>query len=230
MQTLRQFSHNVWIFDGETVQWYGMPYSTRMTVIVLPNQKLWIHSPSKITDSLLDDLAVLGEPAYLVSPNKIHHLYLEEWKKRFPCGRLYAPPGLVQKRRDIGFDCELTDLPEGDWEKEINQLIFQGSFMMEEVVFFHKPSATLILTDLIENFANGHFPGLRKVIARMAGIVSPDGKTPLDWRLSFFMGKRKARDAFARMLAWNPERIVIAHGECIDENAVQFLKNSFRWL
>lgn len=207
-----------------------MPYTTRMTVVELPNNKLWIHSPSKITDSLLEDLSALGDPTYLVSPNKIHHLYLNEWKERFPHGHLYAPPGLVHKRQDVCFNQELTDLPEDAWINEIDQLIFRGSTMMEEVVFFHKPSQTLILTDLIENFPDNHFHGFKNAIAKMAGIVSPDGKTPLDWRLSFLLGKRKARDSFSRMLAWNPEKIIIAHGECIDENAVQFLNKSFGWL
>lgn len=230
MQTLKQFSPKIWIYDGESVQWYGMPYTTRMTVIELPNNKLWVHSPSKISNSLLADLAALGSPHYLVSPNKLHHLYLEEWKALFPQACLYAPPGLVKKRTDIFFDHELADRPEAGWAEDIDQVIFRGSPIMEEVVFFHKPSGTLILTDLVENFPENYFSGIKSIIARMTGIVSPDGKTPLDWRLSFLMGKSKARDSFSRLLAWNPKKIIIAHGECIEQNAVQFLKKSFGWL
>lgn len=230
LRTLKPYSQNVWIYEGETVHWHGMPYSTRMTVIELPNKKLWIHSPSKITDLLLEDIAALGEPAYLVSPNKIHHLYLKEWEEIFPRALLYAPPGLVQKRRDIDFDRELVDAPEKEWAMEIDQLIFRGSPAMEEVVFFHRPSGTLILADLIENFPAGHFRGIRKAIAKMTGIVSPDGKTPLDWRLTFLFGKNKARKSVDKMLAWQPKKIIIAHGECIDENAAQFVEKSFRWM
>ena len=101
---------------------------------------------------------------------------------------------------------------------------------MEEVVFFHNKSQTLILTDLIENFHPDHFKGFRKILARMTGVVSPNGRTPLDWRVTFIFNKSKARISLQRMVDWNPKRIIISHGECIEENALEFLKKSFSWL
>jgi hypothetical protein len=101
---------------------------------------------------------------------------------------------------------------------------------MEEVVFFHNKSQTLILTDLIENFHPDHFKGFRKILARMTGVVSPNGRTPLDWRVTFIFSKSKARISLQKMVDWNPKRIIISHGECIEENALEFLKKSFSWL
>lgn len=101
---------------------------------------------------------------------------------------------------------------------------------MQEVVFFHKPSKTLILTDLIENFDENYFTGFKGLIAKLSGIVAPNGKTPIDWRMSFFFGKKQARECFDRILAWQPERIIVAHGKNIETNAVDFLKKSFKWL
>lgn len=230
MNRLTRYCENVWLYDGETVQWHGMPYTTRMTVIETPGKKLWIHSPAKITDAVLEDITALGEPTWLVSPNKIHHLYLTQWQEMFPEAYLYASPGLMKKRKDLCFHKRLLDAPELDWAAEIDQLIFRGSPLMEEVVFFHRSSGTLILADLIENFSPGHFRGIRKVVAKASGIISPNGQTPLDWRLSFCFGKRRAKASFHRMLAWQPQRIILAHGECIDADATQYLIRSFRWI
>jgi hypothetical protein len=79
-----------------------------------------------------------------VSPNKLHHLFLPEWKDRWPHARLYAAPGLGRKKKRLHFDAELGDEPESLWMTDIDQVVFRGSFAMEEVVFFHRASRTAI--------------------------------------------------------------------------------------
>jgi len=230
MKHLQQVDENIWIYNGSTVSWYGMPYTTRMTVVRLNNAKMWIHSPSKIRDGLIEEIQELGDIQYLISPNKIHHLFIQDWITLCPRAKAYSSPGLEEKRNDLLFDCALTDTAEIEWRDEVDQLIFKGSKAMEEVVFFHKKSNTLLLTDLIENFHPDHFKGFRKILAKITGIVSPNGKTPLDWRISFFFNKTKARSCLQKMINWNPKRIIISHGECIEDDALEFLKKSFGWL
>lgn len=230
MTNLQKIAQDIWIIDGEEVSWYGMPYTTRTTVVKLSNGKLWIHSPGKIGDKLLAEIDRLGAATYLISPNKIHHLFLKDWQERYPEALLYASPGLRRKRNDIEFDSDLNNYPESNWAIDLDQMIFKGSPAMEEVVFFHKSSRTLILTDLIENFHPAHFSGYRKVLAKITGIVSPDGKTPLDWRMTFMAGKKEARGCLRQIMSWQPRRIIISHGECIFDNAENFLEKSFSWL
>lgn len=230
MKHLKKISDGIWIVDGDEVSWYRMPYTTRTTIVRLGNGDLWIHSPGKIVRTLRNEVDELGVVKHLVSPNKIHHLYLSDWKEIYPDAILYSPPGLRKKRKDIIFDTDLEDFPATFWENEIEQMIFRGSSAMEEVVFFHKNSRTLILTDLIENFHPDHFSGFQKILAKITGIVSPCGKTPLDWRMSFLFGKKQARECLYTMVSWHPSTIVISHGECIFDDAEAFLQRSFSWL
>ncbi|MCV5340411.1 hypothetical protein OFC87_26040, partial [Escherichia coli] len=60
--------------------------------------------------------------------------------------------------------------------------------------------------------------------------LAPNGKMPLDWRLSFMFGKADARKHLNRLLSWNPQILVMAHGEIVTENADKFLQKSFKWL
>lgn len=120
--------------------------------------------------------------------------------------------------------------PEDVWGEEIDQTIFKGSPVMQEVVFFHHSSKTLILTDLIENFKPVSFNWWQRSLAKYTGILSPNGKTPLDWRLSFVFGKKEAKKALSIMIGWEPENIVISHGECIFGNGLEFLQRSFSWI
>src|SRR6185437_14671557 len=47
---------------------------------------------------------------------------------------------------------------------------------IEEVVFLHRASATLILADLIENFEAAKLGTAMRWIARLGGVLDPDGK------------------------------------------------------
>jgi hypothetical protein len=208
----------------------GFPYSTRMTVIQLSDGRLWIHSPERLNDELKEALKNIDEVGYLISPNKLHHLFLTEWISVYPNAKPYAAPGLIEKRPDITFSKELSGIPEKGWGTDIEQAIFQGSPAMEEMVFFHKSSKTLILTDLIENFDASVFTWWQKPIAWIGGILSPNGKTPLDWRLSFLLGKKRARVTYNKMLGWEPQNIILSHGKCIIGGGQDFLKKSFKWL
>lgn len=227
---LVQISENLWIYEGETVSFFHLPYSTRMTVIRLSDQRLWIHSPVKLSQALQDEIEQLGKVSYLIAPNKLHHLFLLEWIARYPEAESFAAPGLQEKRSDIQFTKLLNNDAEIEWCDEIEQLLFKGSPAMEEVVFFHKDSKTLILTDLIENFDPTVFNGWQRVIAKLTGIVAPKGKTPIDWRLSFVFGKKVARPSLQTMLDWQPDNIIIAHGKCIFGQGTVFLRQSFSWL
>lgn len=202
-----------------------------MTVVRLKDGNLWIHSPEKISHELKNELSKLGAVKYLISPNKLHHLFLSEWIEEYPEAIKYSAPGLSRKRKDIKFDAELTESAENEWRTEIDQTIFSGSPAMEEVIFHHRLSKTIILTDLIENFNPNTLNWWQKRLARFAGILHPDGKMPIDWRLSFIFGNISvAKQSLNTILSWEAENIILSHGECIFGNGSQFVKNSFTWL
>ena len=64
---------------------------------------------------------------------------------------------------------------------------------------------------------------------KLAGIADPDGKTPADWRATF-TDKAAARACLAQMLAWQPEKIIPAHGRCYGRDVGAELERAFRWL
>jgi hypothetical protein len=81
---------------------------------------------------------------------------------------------------------------------------------MEEVIFFHRKTRTLILADLIENFEPEKIGGACRWLVRFAGAADPDGTAPIDLRLTFWGRKDVAWASFERMLAWEPEKVVRA--------------------
>jgi hypothetical protein len=226
---LQALGDDIWLVEGPTVRFLGFPYPTRMAVIRLPNGDLWIWSPIALTPELERAVNQYGLVRYLVAPNKLHHLYLGDWKRTWPRAKLYAPPGLAKRRRDLDFDHQLMDTANPEWGDEIDQVIFRGSFAMDEVVFFHRASSTVIFTDLIQKFDPATLSGWRRVLMTLDGMVGPEGSTPREWRLSFW-NRRAARRAAATVMAWEPRRLVFAHGRCVLEGGTEAVRVSLRWL
>ena len=228
MTRLLPFAPGLWVADGAPVSFHGFAYPVRMAVVRLGNGDLFIWSPIALDDGLKREIEALGRPAHLVAPNKLHHLFLGRWKAAWPEALLWAPPGLARKRPDLHFDASLTDTP-APWAAEIDQVLFNGSFALTEMVFFHRASRTALFADLIQNFPPGWFTGWKAWVARWGRIVAPNPSAPRDWQLSF-LNRAAARQALARIKTWNAERVVIAHGAMAHSGGAAFIAHAFRWL
>ncbi|MGF1725679.1 DUF4336 domain-containing protein [Photobacterium nomapromontoriensis] len=225
-----EVGHNLWVFDGTSVTFLTLPFSTRMTVIKLSDSTLWVHSPIELTDKLKSQVNSLGEVKYVIAPNHLHHLFLKAWQDAYPEAKTYGTSEVIKKRDDLRFDGTLASGSEYPWMSDISQFLFTGSPLMEECVFFHHESRSLIVTDLIENFPPSDFTRTQRLLAKFTGILSPNGKTPIDWRMSFMFHKREAREHYSQMVEWQPTRIIMAHGEIVNADALTFLRKSFGWL
>jgi len=156
---LEEFGPSLYSADGSIVSFFGFPYPTRMAVARLSDGSVWVWSPVALTDELADEVQTIGPVRYIVSPNKLHHLFLYEWTDRWPEARLYAPPGLARKKPELPFYAELSDEPSPSWAADIDQVVFRGSLAMEEVAFFHRASRTAIIGDLIQRHSETTISG-----------------------------------------------------------------------
>jgi len=225
---LREFGPGLWISEGPTVSFHGFRYPTRMAVIRLSSGELFVWSPVALSKALKKEVDALGPVQFVVSPNRLHHLYLGEWKSAYPSARLYASPGLRAKRKDLSFDGDLNDLPEPEWAADIDQVPVHGS-VLTEVEFFHRASRTALFTDLLQNFPPGWFKGWRGVVARLDGICAPNPGAPREWRAAF-LNRGAARASLHAILAWPIERVLMAHGDPVVADGSAFVRRSFGWL
>jgi hypothetical protein len=123
----------------------------------------------------------------------------------------------------------LTDIPYQGWAEDLDQLPFKGNPLIEEVLFFHKESRTVILDDLIQIHPIVKGKILRNALFKLEGVAFPYGGVALDIRLSF-TNRNLARRSLEKLLSWDFDKLIIAHGVCIEEDAKQFVERAFRWL
>ncbi len=233
VNTLKPVDADIWIVDGPLIHFKKVPFPTRMTIIRLRSGELFVHSPTTLTVELKAEIDRLGPVRHLISPNQIHYWWIGEWGKAYPDALKWASPGVRPYAQKQGwtFDCDLREQADDAWCEDIEQLIVHGGRFMDEVVFFHRSSRTLILADLIENFEPRMVRSrLLRCLLRLAGNSDPDGKMPIDLRLSYWGRHREIRGAVTKMLEWEPERIIVAHGRWYDTNGVGELRRAFRWV
>ena len=231
MKRLQSIGQDIWLCEGGNVDFFGFAYNTRMVVVRLPDDTLWVWSPVALDEALKNEVEALGRVAHLVSPNKIHYLFLKDWHAVFPDAKLWGPASTIRKCTDLTFEAPFGQNAPESWGGAIEVFHFTGSMAMDELVFFHRPSSTAILADLSENFSKEfvekNWNGWQVWIAKFWGIL--EGKAPLEWRLSFFR-KKEARAARDRLVALAPVRVIMAHGEWQRENGAAFLTRSLSWL
>jgi len=80
---MRKWSDRIWIAEAP-LRFYGVPFGARMTVVRLADGGLLIHSPLEPVPPLRAEIDALGPVRYVVSPNKLHHLFLGGFLQAYP--------------------------------------------------------------------------------------------------------------------------------------------------
>jgi hypothetical protein len=226
---LRPFGPGIWIAEGSVVASLGFRYPTRMAVIRLPDGDLFVWSPTALTKALRAEADALGTVRHVIAPNSLHHVFLSEWRSAYPRARLYAPPGLRARRKDIAFDGDLGDAPDPAWAEAIDQVLVRGNAITTEAVFFHRASGAVLFTDLLQSFPPGWFRGWQAVVARLDHLDGNEPQVPQKFRVAF-IDRRAARAALTRILAWPAAKVLMAHGTPVEQDAAAFLARAFAWL
>jgi hypothetical protein len=223
---LRELDKNIWVADRPQ-RFYGLEVGTRMTAIRLADGSLLLHSPVALDARLRRALDAIGPVRFVVAPNRVHHLYAGKVADVYPESRLWIGPGLERKRPDLVFAGILGDEAPSEWRGQVDQVHFRGRPYENEVVFFHRASRTLILCDLAFNFGpNAAAPTrLLMKVMRSYGRFGPSKLDPL-----LIRDRGAARESLQRMLDWDFDRVVVAHGDVLESGGHELLREGYSWL
>jgi hypothetical protein len=205
----------------------GMELGGRMTVIRLPGGGLWLHSPVRLEAAVRAAVDVLGPVRFLVAPNLMHHLHMKDWAAAYPEARVVALAGLRRKQPGLRIDVELTDTPDAGYAEVISQQPLRGMPKLEELAFLHRPSKTLLLTDVAFHIRQSP-SWLTRTYLRLSGPYGKLGPTLL---LKSLVKDRPAlRASVESVLGWDFERVVVCHGEVLEHGGREALRSGFAWL
>jgi hypothetical protein len=218
----------VWLADYP-VRYLGTRIHARTTIVRLEDGSLWVHSPGPAEASLKAEIEALGPVGHLVAPGNFHFSYIEQARRTWPDARVWICPGVERKCPRLSYDGMIQtggDLP---WSSEFDWQVVDGHPLIKEVVFLHRATRTLIVVDLIENIGDAT-AGTNWVLRwwfkgpfRMWNRPRPAPEYRL--RLG---GRAAVRAALQRVLEWDFERIILAHGENIERDAPTAARDAWR--
>ena len=234
LDTLKRVADDVWIVDSGPLHALGLAVPLRMSVVRLQSGGMWLHSPTPYNTGLQREITQLAPIGHLVAPNIAHWMYMKDWKAACPDAITWAAPGLRERaqvrKSGLVLDRDLTDTVPPEWADEFDQVVVPGGFGVHEVAFFHRPSRTLFLTDLIQNFEARKVQPLARPLVRMTGAMAPDGKAPMHFRFAINARRDLAAAAARKMIGWAPERVIFTHGRWFESDGTAQLRHSLRWL
>jgi len=232
----KNLAPNLWIVDQPDFNTGLAKIGTRMTVIKLASGGLFLHSPTRLDEETKQALDAIGEVRAVVAPSRAHHLFVGKYVKTWPGAKLYGPPGLVGEipdfrtrigaRRDLKLDAVLGDEPESVWAGSIDQHLFKGAPALNEVVFLHRPSRSVIFTDLVFNV-----PADFKDARIFYTLVGARGRFGPHRLIRIAIRDRKAaRASVTRILEWDFDRVIVTHGDVLESGGKAKFAAAFSYL
>lgn len=184
------------------------------------DEGLLVHSPIALAP---ESLREHGDVRWALAPNKLHHLFVGPWSEAGV--ETWACKGLPEKRPDVAFK-GVIEPEHNPFGNDIKVLPLQSFPFSNEVVVLHRPTRTLVVTDLVFNMPPTSPWSTRAFLRASCGY--PGCNTTLLERM--LMRRAIARREFEEILSWDFERIVMSHGDVVEEDGKAVLENAFRWL
>lgn len=219
MLKLIKLDENIWYSD-QILSNGLISFGIRMVVVKLSSGGLLLHSPIDLDASLIDELRIKGEVKYIIAPNFFHHVYAKAAKDLYPNAQLFISYGLERKIKDLEYYAFLSE-EEQRWSNDLDLICIQGMPKLNEFVFYHKSTSTLICSDFVFNIQK-ETNFCMKLLWKFAGTYKNFGQSRI-WRF-MVQDKEQMIKSVKRVLNWDFKRIVMAHGEIIDFTNDQLLE------
>jgi uncharacterized protein DUF4336 len=206
----------------------GARFEARMTIVRVADGALVIHSPGPLDASVRERVLALGRVDVIVAPGNFHHLHVAAWQRAFPEAQTWICPGVERRARGLRFDGVLGQSLPASMQAAFDQSFVRGR-VMAEVALLHRPTRTLLLVDLIEHFGNDT-PNVNALLRASMKLCCMWNRAELapEYRILGWKDRAAAREALERILAWDFERVVIAHGRLVERDARRVLRHAWR--
>ena len=186
----------------------GFVLPVRTTIVRTADACIVISPGSRVSD---DQWRAIGHVTDIVAPNSGHAAGVSNISAVYPGARLWGPVGIDKKYPSLRWTGTLgtTPWPYGD---TLAMLPIDGVPSLQEYVFHHRTSRSLIATDLVFNMVNAS--GLLSRI--MLGMLGTWRRFAVS-RLIMLLAKDRAalRRSLAAVVATDFDNVVPGHGALV---------------
>ena len=173
-------------------------------------------------------LDAIGPVRCVVAPSKVHHFFAGDYAAAYPTARVFAAPGLSEKRTDLSIHAVLDDEPQPEWRGVIEQHLLprRAAAQRGGVLPPGQPDA------------DAHRSGLQHGASRRAGgrglfcrLIGATGRFGPHRMVRLMIRDRAAaRASVRRILAWDFDRVTVTHGEVLETGGKARVAEAFAFL
>lgn len=219
---MKSIGEGIWIAE-RPFRLFGAEFGNRMTIIRLANEQLLVHSPIVLDDGIKAEIENLGYVAHIVTPNAFHGLFVQEWMIAFPRARHFTAK---QVERNQPFpSTPLSGSVAEEWKPTLDMGAVGGIPKLNEFVFFHAGSRTLILTDLAFNIG-GEASLWTRAFFTLNNAYGKFGPSRLLRSMIEDCAALKA--SLIKILEWDFEQIVVSHGDIVQAHGKERMRQAFQ--
>lgn len=185
-------------------------------------------SPAKLSDQQVEEIRKGGEITDIIAPNLFHHLSIPRAQSWFPKAQLWGAQGFDQKRPDLHwthFFEKKSSSQNWPYHENLEYRLIEGAPRMNEVVFYHKASRTLLVIDLLFNIKNTK-GWLSPVIYTLMGTRNKLNMSRL-WN-SLIKDRAAMKNSLQEILNWDFDRIIFCHGETVHTGGKELAQRIFK--
>ena len=229
-----------------------MKVGGRATIIKLQTGALAVFSPVALTDDVRAKVQSMGDNVRYISAMDLeHHIYLTPWAKAYPQAAVIGMEGLPEKRekdpatKGIKFSHVFTQSNKKDMRISAefdNEFDYEyiHSHANKELVYFHKPTKTMIQADFIfnlpayEQYSKSGESATSGLLTRLFTSLM-NTKNDVTWQRRFvwYYAGAKDRAGFGDsvngMKRWDLQRIIPSHGDVIESGAQDVFDKITLW-
>jgi hypothetical protein len=217
---MKQLADNLWV-KVYPLALMGTLLGRTVTIIRVSSGKLVLHSMAPFSANDVEQIRACGEPSWLVEAMMLHDTYARQGRDQFPGLPFLAPKGFNQI---VKFATQPLLPAPAEWSGEIEIFPLAGVPRLQEHVFLHIPSRTLIVADLVFNF-NREETGWDYFFHHyLAGMKRYPSLSRI-FRLCIH-DHSAFRDSLAPILAADFDRIIVGHGRTVERDGKALLRRA----
>ncbi len=230
MGKVRAIGRDIWEYDVDLRLAAGLRMPSRSTIVRLASGALVVHAPLAFDEEAAREIETLGEPRFVIAPACTHWMFVRAFQDRWPSAKVLVAPGLEKKltgEHAVAFEALPSSGRIDAIGDELRVQRIEGAPSMNEHVFLHRASGSLIVTDLLFNIQS-----CSSFLMRLTLRLTRAWRRPAQsraWRF-FVKDRALAAQSAAAVLGWDFDRVVVAHGEVMDRDARAQMTRALAWM
>jgi hypothetical protein len=214
---VQQLAENLWLLRYP-LRFLGMQIGRNVTVVRVASGAVVIHSTANFTADDQQRIRGLGEPKWLLEATKFHDSFSRAGRAAFPELAYLVPEEFPHAEK---LNAQPLTAP-AEWGDELQVRRIEGMPSVQEHAFFHAPSRTLIVADLVFNFGEDA-PRWTKFLARHFMRLPNLSGMSLAFRW-MIRDKTAFLRSIAEIMRWDFDRVIVGHGEIIQSGGKERIR------